>query len=513
MAITGRLIKGAIHFQQMFTQEKVDGIKEQIKQLRELLESAKDTSFGKFYGFSSIMEHENPEINFVKKVPIHDYDSIFLRWWFRAQEGEEDICWPGKVDFFALSSGTTGKESKRIPITYDMIEAIRKTSISQILSLDQFDLPPDFFEKDILLFGSSTSLKSNGIFKEGEISGISAANIPEWFSNYYKPGKEIAGIDDWEEKVDKIIIKAKDWDIGAMAGIPAWLQIVLKKIIDHYKLNTIHDLWPNLQVYASGGVAFEPFRKNFEKLFGRSVHIVDTYLASEGYFAYQSRPQVDSMRLVLDNRIFYEFLPFNAENFDSEGNIIGNPQTILIDEIEEGVDYALIISTCSGAWRYLLGDTIRFTNKEEYEIVITGRTKHFLNVAGSQLSVEKLNAGVNMLQNEYNIKVSDFLVSAIEYNDGFAHKWYIGCEDKFDKENATIQLDQFLKEINKNYKVARERSLKKIIIEVIPSEYFYQYHKIYKQAGGQSKTPRVMNKEQFEKFESLVNKLKESKFI
>jgi hypothetical protein len=510
MAITGRIIKGAIQLQQLFVQDKIDGYREQIKVLKDLLDKSKDTSFGKFYGFEKLEDHKNVFEAFSDKVPIHEYEDIFSRWWFQALEGEEDICWPGKVEYFALSSGTTGKESKRIPVTQDMLDSIRKTSLSQILSMDSFDLPPDFYEKDILLFGSSTSLKNNGSFKEGEISGISAANIPDWFSGFYKPGKDIAGIDDWEEKVKIIIERAPEWDIGAMAGIPAWLHIVLERIINHYNLNNIHDIWPNLQVYASGGVAFGPFKKKFEKLFGSHVHVIDTYLASEGYFAFQARPDTTSMRLVLDNGIFMEFLPFNTQNFTDEGKVNGNPKTLSIAEVEEGVEYALIISTCSGAWRYIIGDTIKFINKEEYEIAITGRTKHFLNVAGSQLSVEKMNDGINMLQEEFDVKISDFLVSAIEYEDGFAHKWYVGAEKSFDTGEAELKLDAFFKEINKNYLVARGRALKKVIIEIIPPDYFYQYHKVYKHTGGQSKTPRVMNPEQFAQFEKLVADLKEN---
>ncbi|WMJ74149.1 GH3 auxin-responsive promoter family protein [Cytophagaceae bacterium ABcell3] len=510
MAIAGTLIKAAIHLQQYIIPETEHAGEEQTKQLRSLLKKASDTSFGKFYGFENLLKSPNIKSDFVQKVPIHDYETISQRWWCRSLEGEKDICWPGRVQFFALSSGTTGNKSKRIPVTQDMLKSIQKTSLQQILSLTHYNLPVDFYEKDILLVGSSTSLSDKGVYKEGEISGISAYNIPEWFNNYYKPGNDIAGISNWEEKVDAIIKKAPEWDIGAMAGIPAWYQVMMQRIIDYYGLETIHDIWPNLQVYASGGVAFEPYRKNFDKLFGKPVHVTDTYLASEGYLAFQCRPDTNAMKLNLDAGIYYEFVPFTEHNFDSEGKIKPNPEIHLLEEVEENCDYAIVISTCSGAWRYLIGDTIRFTNKARHEIIITGRTKHFLNVAGSQLSIEKLNAGINHLQETFDIKIADFLVSAIEYQEGFAHKWYIGSNDPADNQLLKNSLDHYLKEINKNYKGAREKALKDVFVEIVPPDFFYQYHVKYKTAGGQSKTPRVMKKEQFQQFEALVETLSQT---
>lgn len=508
MAITGMLIKAAIHLQQYIVPETEDGVKEQVNQLRYLLDKAKHTSFGIYYGFEDILRSNDIRREFIRKVPVYEYDDIFKRWWCRSLEGEKDICWPDRVNYFALSSGTTGSESKRIPVTKDMLHAIQKTSLQQIFSLSHYDLPVDFFEKDILLVGSTTSLEDKGLYKQGEISGISASNIPEWFSSYYKPGNEIAGIEDWDEKVDTIVQRAPEWDVGAMAGIPAWYQVMLERIIKYYDVDTIHDIWPNLKVYASGGVAFEPYQHNFEKLFGKPVYILDTYLASEGYLAFQAKPEGHAMKLVLNNGIFFEFIPFNDKNFDQDGKLVDGPESHLLEEVEEGTEYAVVISTCSGAWRYLIGDTIRFTSKKDYEIVITGRTKHFMNVAGSQLSVEKMNAGIKMLQEEFNVEITDFLVSAIDYEGGFAHKWYMGSKQDFDKYVAAEKLDQYFKQVNKNYKVARTRALKAVYIETVPSDYFLQYHANFKSVGGQSKTPRVMKKEQFKEFEEFIEVLR-----
>lgn len=504
MALLGKIIKNAIHLRKALGSNHQDPMGSQVGVLRDLLTKAKDTAFGTHYNFSEILKQDDMQSAFAEKVPMFEYNNMYEQWWHRLLEIEADVSWPGTTRFFALSSGTTGGSSKRIPVTQDMVQAIRDTSIQQILSLDNFDLPAEVFEKEILMLGSSTDLMDKGDYQEGEISGISASNIPFWFDSYYKPGKDIAAISDWEERVHEIVLKAPEWDIGALSGIPAWIQIMLEKVIEHHGLNTIHDIWPHLAIYATGGVAFEPYLKNFEKLLARPLFYVDTYLASEGFLAFQSRPHTNAMALALENGIYFEFIPFNQENFP-EGELTQHAKALKnIEEVQEGEEYAIIISTCAGAWRYLIGDTIRFTDKARNEIVITGRTKFFLNVAGSQLSVEKMNTAMKMLEDSLGVSIKEFLVSAIAYEGAFAHKWYIGSEDKINTAEAKSKLDAFLKDLNKNYKVAREKALKEIFVEVVPSDYFYQWHAENNKIGGQSKTPRVMKAEQFTDWEKFV---------
>jgi hypothetical protein len=503
MALLGKVIKGALHLKKLLNKGELDAVAAQEKVLRNHLVKAKNTSFGKFFNFEEILKRDDVKKAFAEKVPFFDYDKIYKDWWHKLLEGEPDVCWPGTTHYFALSSGTTGKESKRIPVTSDMIKAIKDTSKQQILCLSNFDLPAEVFEKEILMLGSSTDLTVKGEYLEGEISGISASNIPFWFESYYKPGKDIAGIADWDQRVLEIAKKARKWDIGALSGIPAWIQLMLEKIISYNNLTNIHEIWPNLTLYATGGVAFEPYRKNFEKLLAKPLYYIDTYLASEGFLAFQTRPDTESMALVLDNGIYFEFIPFNEDNF-KDGEIIKNPTILRIDEVEEGKEYAILISTCAGAWRYMIGDTIRFTDLSRHEILITGRTKFFLNVAGSQLSVEKMNAAIKMLEDDQEISIKEFLVAAVAYEGAFAHKWYIGSGDDIDVEKATSKLDAYLKDINKNYKVAREKALKKVFIEVVPPDYFYEWHADHKKMGGQTKTPRVMKEEQFTEWETFV---------
>lgn len=233
-----------------------------------------------------------------------------------------------------------------------------------------------------------------------------------------------------------MVLKAPSWDIGVIVGVPAWVQILIERIIKTYKVKTIHDIWPNLTVYVHSGVSFAPYVKTFEKLFGKPMLYSESYLASEGYIAYQNGFETKTMQLIVDNGIYYEFIPFNDANFDSEGNMVENPQTLTLEEVEDNKEYALLMSTNAGAWRYLIGDTIKFTNTERCEIVITGRTKHYLSICGEHLSQENMNRAVEMLQEELDIEVPEFTVTGIRYESLFAHKWYLGTDNKIDPELA-----------------------------------------------------------------------------
>ena len=258
--------------------------------LNNLLKTAEHTEFGQHYQFNRIMRAMMPRRTFAEMVPVHDYHQLYDQWWHRVVSGEDNVTWPGRPQYLALSSGTTGNTSKRIPVTDEMLVAIRNTGIQQVTSLANFNLPPQFFEKEIMMLGSSTDLQRNNGFLEGEISGISASNIPAWFKGYYRPGDDIARIADWDQRVLKIAEQARDWDIGALSGIPSWIELMLKKVIEYHGLRNIHEIWPNLSVYTPGGVAFEPYRKSFEKLLAHPLIYLDTYLASEGFLAFQNRP-------------------------------------------------------------------------------------------------------------------------------------------------------------------------------------------------------------------------------
>ena len=505
MAILGNIIKAAIELKDKLTPD-TEAVPAQEQVLINLLKTAEHTEFGQRYQFNKVLAATDARRTFADTVPIHDYQKIYDEWWHRLVDGEQNITWPGRPQYFALSSGTTGSTSKRIPVTDEMLAAIRNTGIQQVTSLANFDLPAEFFEKEIMMLGSSTDLQERDGFLEGEISGISASNIPSWFKGYYKPGDDIARIDDWDERVQKIAEQAPDWDIGALSGIPSWIELMLKKVIEHHRLNNIHEIWPNLSVYTPGGVAFEPYRKSFEKLLARPLIYLDTYLASEGFLAFQNRPDTTAMTLVVDNGIYFEFVPFEEKNMTDEGNVHPDAEIFTLAEVQEDVDYVLLISTVAGAWRYMIGDTVKFTDLARREIIITGRTKHFLNVVGSQLSVHKMNAAIQQLEERFQVAIQEFTVAAVrrEEDQEYIHKWYLGSDDAMDEVKITQALDEVLQAMNKNYRVARSKALKDVKVVVVPADVFYQWSEASKKKGGQVKTSRVMKEEEFAEWESFA---------
>jgi hypothetical protein len=505
MAVIGELIRKAIDVYGSITSEP-DPIKAQLDVLQNLLRKARLTAFGKKYNFTGILDSPDLVTAFQQEVPVHDYDKLYTDWWHYLLEGHQNVTWPGGQSYFALSSGTTST-SKSIPVTDDMLSSIRKSGIEQVMSLKNFDLPADFFEKQILMLGSSVSLIEKDDHEEGEISGISAANIPAWFRSYYKPGLDIASIPDWDERVQRIAQEASNWDIGSLSGIPSWIELMLKEVIAYNKLETIHDIWPNLQVYTSGGVAFEPYRKSMESLLARPLTYIDTYLSSEGYLATQKRPDTSSMALIVDNGIFFEFVPFVDNNMDEQGRVKAEAQVLSLAQVEENVDYVLLISTVSGTWRYMIGDTVMITDKQRAEIKITGRTKHYLNVVGEQLSVHQMNQAMQKMQQQFDVEIKEFIVAAVRKDGEYINKWYVGADRPLDDPAFTTALDEELQATNKNYKVARSKSVKGVEVDVIPVEHFYRWSEEYKKMGGQTKIPRVMNEEDFLDFGNYVSGL------
>ena len=516
MAILGSLLKRGIKLRKMVEQERHTPFDLQNRELRKLLTKAQFTEFGRKFNFEDALRSTgrfHPEGDLYQKfrqnVPVYNYNKIYKEWWHRTTEGEYDICWPGRTRYFALSSGTSEASTKHIPITRDMVRAIRRTSIRQILSLSNYpELPGKLYEKGILMLGGSTHLNFNGTFFEGDLSGISASQLPFWFQHFYKPGKKSARNPDWTNKLDEITQKAPNWDIGVIVGVPAWIQLLMERIIEYHKVDTIHDIWPNLMVYTHGGVSFDPYRKGFEKLLAHPITYIETYLASEGFIAFQALPNRRSMRMVLNNGIFFEFVPFTSDNFDADGEIVDQPQTLMIDEVEEGKDYALLLSTCAGAWRYLIGDVIRFVSKEESEIIITGRTKHFLSLCGEHLSVDNMNKAIELVSKELNVNIREFTVAGIPYQSMFAHQWYIGTDDAIDPDLLRDKLDEKLKELNDDYRVERIAALKEVLVKVLPSDTFYKWMKMKGKEGGQNKFPRVLKKVQYDEWESFVNEEK-----
>lgn len=467
---------------------------QQLRVLKKLLKKARFTSFGQHYRFDEILLGRHVGKGFQEAVPVHDYNKIYEDWWKQTLEGVPDVAWPGKIQYYALSSGTSEAASKYIPVTKDILRSNRINYLRQLISLFSYDnLPRNAVTKGFLMLGGATDLQRGkaGWFA-GDLSGILMKNRPFWFQTFYKPGGRIAAIQDWNQKLHEIVEKAPDWDIGYIVGVPAWCQMCMEMIVAHYKVNTIHDIWPNLGFFVHGGVAFEPYKKGFEKLLGKPIVYIENYLSSEGFIGYKDKEHAKGMKLILNNNIFMEFVPFNDQNFDGDGKMVKNPKALMIHEVEEGKDYALLMSTNAGAWRYLIGDTVRFVNKGRAEVVITGRTKHFLSLAGEHLSVENMNKAVQLVSEELNISIPEYAVVGFPHQNYFAHKWYIACDDAIDENIVRTKIDEHLCRINDDYAVERGSALKEIFLQKLPEEVFLNFMAKKGKLGSQHKFPRVL---------------------
>lgn len=505
MGIISKLVQQGLDLRNRFELNQPKAFDIQTKTLRKLIEKAQDSEFGKAHGFRDLYFSPNIMEDFQKNVPLGNYSTMHP-WWQRAYEGESDVCWPGKTTHFALSSGTTEGSSKYIPVTKDMLRSIKKTSLKQILSIARSDRPKEFITKHSLMVAGSTDLHFNGFAYSGDLSGITTGNLPFWFQPFSKPDKRIRKHRDWEEKIEEMVLDAKKWDVGMIAGVPAWIQILFEKIIDHYQLKHIHEIWPNFKVYIHGGVAFAPYKKAFEKLLGEEIDYYETYLASEGFMAYRSRLDSEGMALQLNSGIYYEFIPFTGENFSEDGDLLPEAKAINILQVEPNIEYALVISTCSGAWRYIIGDVVRFTSSQHMELLITGRTKHFLSLCGEHLSVDNMTRGVNMLAENLGIDIPEFTVTGIPHKGLFAHHWYLAIDAPVDAVEAREKLDSYLKQLNDDYAVERNHALHEVLVDLVPKQEFVDFLRVKGKMGAQAKFPRVLKGEMVNEWRSFLAK-------
>ena len=479
--------------------------RQQLNVLKKLLRRARFTEFGQQYRFDEILMSKHPGKKFQELVPTYNYNKIYKDWWHKTLEGKPDVCWPGKIKYYALSSGTSEAASKYIPITNDLLRGNKMVMIKQLISLRNYeDIPVKSIGKGWLTLGGSTDLQKNAGYYSGDLSGISQKKAPFWFQPFYKPGKKIAKQKDWNIKLKEIVEKAPEWDIGFIVGVPAWIQMLMEMIVEKYNLNNIHEMWPNLAFFVHGGVSFEPYKKGFEKLLGKPITYIETYLASEGFIAYQDKQYAKGMKLVTSEHIFLEFVPFDEKNFDADGEMIHHPETLMIHEVEEGKEYALLISTTAGTWRYLIGDTLRFIDKERCEIIITGRTKHYLSLVGEHLSVENMNKAIQLVSDEMNISIPEFTVAGEPYQNFFAHHWYVACNDAVDTEQLRTNIDEKLKELNDDYAVERKSALKNVLLDVLSEEQFMAFMKSKGKVGGQHKFPRVLKGKMLEDWQRFL---------
>lgn len=504
MPIIGKLIKKTTEITYKRNFNKGKEYENQLNTLAKLVDLAKQTNFGTHHNFSEIVELDDLVDGYQKNVPITDYEDFHQNWLFESINGKKDHTWPGRIKHYALSSGTSGSPSKRIPITEQMIRSFQKTSIRQISTLHELDLPDTFFSASVLAVGGCTKLTKKGNHIEGDLSGILKKYTSFVLNPFTKPGNKISGIKDWNKKLDELVAKAPDWNIGIIAGVPSWCILLMERIVEHYKLDSIHDIWPNLEVYIHGGVFIQPYIPRLEKLLAKKVHLLDTYLASEGYFGYQTSPEKEGMQLLLNSGIFYEFIPFNSEFFDEQGNVKDTHQAFTLSQVTEGVDYAMVISTNAGLWRYMIGDLVRFIDVEEREIKITGRIKQFLSLTGEHLSLDNINCAVQNVSENEGVEITEFTI--FPENEAQRHAWFIGTNDSIEPDKLISLIDEELCKLNDDYAGVRKVSLKKPTLKIIPVNEFYDFMESIGKAGSQNKVPRVMNSFQSDLWKNFLLK-------
>ncbi len=483
-----------------------DPRRQQLRVLKKLLKKARFTEFGQQYHFDQALLSKHPGKKFQELVPVHDYNKIYEEWWKKTLDGVPDVTWPGKIKYYALSSGTSEAASKYIPVTKELLRSNTVNYVRQFISLIKYeDANKKAMTKGFLMLGGATDLKKGKAgWYAGDLSGILARKRPFWFQTFYKPGGRIAALSDWNQKLNEIVEHAKEWDIGYIVGVPAWCQMCMEMVIDHYKVKNIHEIWPNFSFFVHGGVAFEPYKKGFEKLLGKPIVYVENYLSSEGFIGYKTREHAKGMQLILNNNIFFEFVPFDDKNFDADGKMIDKPEALMIHEVEEGKEYALLMSTNAGSWRYLIGDTIKFTDLERSELVITGRTKHFLSLTGEHLGVENMNKAIELVSDEFNVSIPEYTVVGFPYQNFFAHRWYVASNDKVDPEQLRKRIDEHLRILNDDYATERDSALKEVFLEILPEETFMKFMELKGKLGSQHKFPRVMKGKMLEEWERFL---------
>jgi len=452
-----------------------------------LIAKGKNTAFGKAHQFSEITNYTN----FSKNIPIRNYEefSVFIE---RARKGEENVLWPGKINWFAKSSGTTNAQSKFIPITQESLEDCHFKGGKDMLSLYGNNFPfSDMYNGKGLMLGGTIKDSEDGGYKDGDLSAILLDEFPFWVNYHRIPDIDTALMSEWEEKLERIAQQAVHVNITNLTGVPSWMLILLKRVLTISGKKNISEVWPNLELYMHGGVNFSPYKKQFETLIPSSkMNYLEGYNASEGFIGIQDKNPSEGLLLMLDYGIFYEFIPM--EKYKK-----GLLEAIALQEVQENIDYALVISTNGGLWRYLIGDVIRFTTLSPFRIKIIGRTKSFLNAFGEELIVENTDKAILAACCICKASIKDYTVAPIFIDDrSGGHQWFV----EFSKEPENIslfkqELDKNLKELNSDYAAKRTKNLilNSPEIVLIQNNEFYTWLKQNNRLGGQYKIPRLCN--------------------
>jgi hypothetical protein len=463
-----------------------------------LITNLPQTQFGLDHGFSPL--EATPSLSeFKKKIPLRSYDDI-KPWIIKSQAGESDVLWPGKTQWFAKSSGTSSDRSKYLPVTKEALKTGHYKGGRDLLAMfcEQVPHAPLYGGKHLIIGGSSKLHSDVSGSYSGDLSAIIIRNLPPWVEMRRTPGRKITMLDDWEKKVELMAEKVVKEDVRILAGIPSWMLIVTKRVLEISGAKTLDEVWPNLWLYMHGGVGFAPYKAEFDRLIkSENMHYIQTYNASEGFFAIQDDLQRDDMALLLSHGIYYEFIPLAELNSEK-------PRTLTAEQLELNGEYELVISTNAGLWRYKLGDIIRITCTAPLRIVIMGRTSSFLNVVGEELMIAQTELALSRAFRASPHHLKDFIVAPrfdIDSGNPIGHEWVIECAtipSSLIAEDLAIKIDHELRSVNSDYDAKRSGSmiLSMPIINFVPPGTFEKWLSSHNKLGGQHKIPRLSNSRQ-----------------
>lgn len=465
----------------------------QNEELFKLLARASSTDWGKKYGYSAITTVREYQSRF----PVQTYEDL-IPWVERLRKGENNLLWPGEIKWFAKSSGTTSSKSKFIPMSFEALENCHYKAAKDTLIIYTMQNPDTkiFSGKSLTLGGSHRINQFNNGSVYGDLSAILIENAPFWVDIIRTPKQEIALLEDFEEKLELITRSCINENVTNISGVPSWYLVLIKQILAYTGKSNLLDVWPNLEVFFHGGISFTPYREQYQKLIaGDQMNYMETYNASEGFFAIQDDPSKNDMLLMLDYGIFYEFVPSDKVTSDS-------PSVYTLGEVKEGVNYAIIISTNGGLWRYMMGDTIVFTCLNPFRIRISGRTKQFINVFGEEVIVDNADKAIEMACKATGAMVAEYTAGPVFMNASSkgSHEWII----EFEKEPADLplfieHLDRLLQSVNSDYEAKRHKDLNLIIpvVKTVPPGTFNKWLKAKNKLGGQNKVPRLSNTREY----------------
>lgn len=462
---------------------------------KKLITTGRNTEFGRTHGFADVHTEEQ----FRRLIPISTYEQI-CPYIERNMAGEQNLLWPSDVKWFAKSSGTTNARSKFIPVSYEALEECHFKGGKDMLSMycNNFRDTKMFDGKGLTIGGSQqiNQFDSNSESFYGDVSAVIMSNLPYWTKFVRTPTLDIALMEEWESKIDLMAEHTMNENVTSISGVPTWTIILLQKILELKGVDDIHEVWPNLEVFFHGAVAFGPYKSIFKSLIpSDKMRYMETYNASEGFFGIQDDPRADDMLLMLDYGIYYEFIPFAEIHKES-------PKVIGLNEVAVGEQYALIISTNAGLWRYQIGDTIQFTSIDPFRFKISGRTKHFINAFGEEVVVENAERAISEASEKTGAQINNFTAAPRYFgeNEKGAHEWIVEFEKDPDDMDKFVQvLDSTLRKINSDYDAKRYRNIAlslPIVHKANPGT-FYQWMRSRGKLGGQHKVPRLSNSREY----------------